>query len=77
MSLRQFMLRKEVKLLYKDLIKACKEIGDRTTSQEMIEWVRHDFKKNMRVEDEAAIRMLVVQGRQSLKQLQTSISISK
>jgi len=52
------MLRKEVKLLYKDLIKACKEIGDRTTSQEMIEWVRHDFKKNMRVEDEVISKLL-------------------
>ncbi|XP_067946508.1 LYR motif-containing protein 2-like [Watersipora subatra] len=77
MSLKQFMLRREVITLYKEMIQTCHRIPDKSTAKEMAEWVRADFRKNSTITDEAAIRMLISHGKQSLKKLQTNIAIGR
>lgn len=51
----QFMLRQEVLSLYRQLIRTCKMIPDETTSKEMTDWVRGDFRKNIHLDEEVGV----------------------
>lgn len=73
----QFLLRKRVIELYRNLFRAIKEVPDESSRKELKDWVRADFKKYKNETDEHAIKMLILHGEQALKELQTNVALSK
>lgn len=46
------MLRREVLTLYRDFIRTCRKIEDKSSQRDMIQWVRADFRKSQHVQEE-------------------------
>jgi hypothetical protein len=47
----QFMVRRQVLQMYKDLVKTVNQIGDASYRVELTEWLRRDFKQNKNLTD--------------------------
>ncbi|GAB6027174.1 LYR motif-containing protein 2 [Chamberlinius hualienensis] len=77
LSLKRFILRREVITLYRDLLRIAKQISDQNQQKQVKEWVKADFKANKHHQDEETIKYLLAHGRQFLKQLQTTITLTK
>ncbi|XP_052087461.1 LYR motif-containing protein 2-like [Mytilus californianus] len=75
MSLSKFMLRSEVLKLYRSMLRVVRRIPDKSQQKELMEWIRHDFTANKHLEDEDAIKMMITKGKQSMRELEQSISI--
>lgn len=71
------MLRQEVKKLFRDLLRAIKQVPDKSSQKELRDWVRRDFELNKQCTDEISIKMALQYGKRSLRELQTSIALSK
>lgn len=54
----QFVIRSEVLKLYRDLLRAVKQIPDEYYRKEMRQWARDDFKKNKHLTDEVCLSCL-------------------
>lgn len=77
LNLRQFLLKQEVKDLYRRILKTIREIPNDTHRVELKNWARSDFRSNAHHTDEMTIKMLIKYGERSLKELQTSINLAK
>lgn len=73
----QFMLRQEVLKLYREIFRSTKYVTDEATKKEVRDWARSDFRNNMHQTDETKIKTLLYYGRKSLKDLQSSLALSK
>lgn len=71
------MLQRKVLQLYRNLLRTVKEVPDESSKGELTQWVRDDFRKNKDVEDEYAIKMLILHGEQALKELRVSIGLAR
>lgn len=71
------MVRSEVLKLYRSILRTVRRIPDEYYRGEMTNWARRDFKSNKHLTDEAAIKMMITRGRMSLKELETSMELSK
>ncbi|XP_046560427.1 LYR motif-containing protein 2-like [Haliotis rubra] len=74
---KQFMLRSEVLKLYRDIMRAIRQVSDADHRRELTEWVRHDFKQNKHHQDEETIKMMLMKGRMSLKELESAIHLAR
>ncbi|KAB0790169.1 hypothetical protein PPYR_15503, partial [Photinus pyralis] len=72
-----FLLKQEVKSLYRRILKAIREIPDNSHRLELKTWARSDFRNNAHHTDEMTIKMLIKYGERSLRELQTSINLAK
>lgn len=54
----QFMLRKQVLNLYRDLLYAIREVPNENDRKELTEWVRSDFKANKHHKDEVLMEKI-------------------
>ncbi|CAH0553740.1 unnamed protein product [Brassicogethes aeneus] len=77
LSLKQFMLKQEVKALYRKIFKAIREVPDKTYQEELKQWTRRDFRSNANQTDEISIRMSLKYGERCLRELETSLSLAK
>ncbi|XP_067675480.1 LYR motif-containing protein 2-like [Haliotis asinina] len=76
-SLKRFMLRSEVLKLYREMMRAIRQVPDASHRRELTEWVRYDFKQNKHHQDEETIKMMLTKGRMSLKELESAIHLAR
>ncbi|EDO41072.1 predicted protein [Nematostella vectensis] len=77
LSLKQFMVRRQVLGLYRDLMKALNKIPDKNHQKELKEWTREEFKQNKTETDPAAIQFMITRGQQALREIASTISLAK
>ncbi|KAG8285454.1 LYR motif-containing protein 2 [Homalodisca vitripennis] len=77
LTLKQFMLRKQVLKLYRDTLRSIRQVPDRDSQLELRKWARQDFENNKHLEEEITIKMMIKHGERSLKELQQSLELSK
>ncbi|RVE47438.1 hypothetical protein evm_007849 [Chilo suppressalis] len=77
LTLKQFMLRQEVLKLYREILRTIRQVPDKNTRKELIEWTRTDFQNNKHHTDEATIKTMLYYGKKSLKDFQNSVALSK
>jgi hypothetical protein len=71
------MVRQQVLKLYRSLLRAIRGIPDEGNKNEVLQWVRTDFKNNKHHTDEYVIKMLIHHGERQLKQLQQNLAFSR
>ncbi|XP_056633308.1 LYR motif-containing protein 2 [Diorhabda sublineata] len=77
LSLKQFILKQEVKNLYRRIFRAIREVKDENHRKELKLWARTDFRNNANYTDEITIKMCIKYGERCLKELETSLNLSK
>ncbi|KAJ8951492.1 hypothetical protein NQ318_000188 [Aromia moschata] len=77
LSLKQFMLRQEVKNLYRNIFRTIRKVPDKQHQGELKDWARRDFRANLHHTDEITIKMYIKYGQRCLKELETSLSLAK
>ncbi|CAH1998760.1 unnamed protein product [Acanthoscelides obtectus] len=73
----QFILKQEVKSLYRKIFRTIRQVPDPSHQRELKQWARHDFRSNAHHTDEITIKMYIKYGERCLKELETSLSLSK
>ena len=73
LTLKHFLMRKEVLKLYRDFIITVNRISNSKDKAELRLWVRNDFRRNKHHTDVETIKMMITRGKLSLKQLQSTI----
>ncbi|CAH0390755.1 unnamed protein product [Bemisia tabaci] len=76
LSLKQFMLRKEVLKQYKTFLKTIKRVPDEQSRLELLDWIRRDYKNNKHHSDEQTIKVMLKFGEKHLKDLETNLDLS-
>ncbi|KAF6211905.1 hypothetical protein GE061_012422 [Apolygus lucorum] len=77
MNLKQFMLRQQVLKLYRDILRAIKEVPSKEDQKYLKDWAKSDFIANKHHTDEVTIKMMMKHGERSLKELQQSLGMSR
>ncbi|XP_012261671.2 LYR motif-containing protein 2 [Athalia rosae] len=77
MSLKQFMVHQEVLKLYRNILKAIREVPNEEDKKYLRDWARSDFRTNRDVKDDFAIKSLIVHGENSLAELRKNLSRTK
>ncbi|XP_071506813.1 LYR motif-containing protein 2-like [Diadema antillarum] len=77
MNLKQFMLRQQVLSLYREVMRALRAMPDDAQRSDVKAWAREEFKRNKNHTDEMVIKMLLTQGRQSLRELQKTVNMTR
>ncbi|XP_060525547.1 LYR motif-containing protein 2 [Cylas formicarius] len=77
LSLQQFILKQEVKKLYRNIFRAIKNVADKHYQEELKQWARRDFRTNSHHRDEVVIKMYLQYGQRCLRELENNISLSK
>lgn len=72
----QFILRQEVKNLYREILKTIRKVPRQSDQNDLKEWAKRDFRSNSNVQDEITIRMHLNYGKRCLKELQNSLALS-
>ncbi|XP_046447870.1 LYR motif-containing protein 2-like [Daphnia pulex] len=72
LTLKQFMLRQEVLNLYREVLRTARKV-DRHQKDEIIKWARSDFETHRSHTNEETIKGLLINGRQMVKELQSTI----
>lgn len=73
----QFIQRQQTLSLYRGLLRAAGQLEDAKQREEARRHIRMEFEQWRRVEDKDTVKLLLTQGRQSLRELQSSIAMSK
>ncbi|XP_063926089.1 LYR motif-containing protein 2 [Zophobas morio] len=77
LSLKHFILKQEVKSLYRRIFRAIRQVPDAGHRQELKEWARRDFRTNSHHTDETSIKMYIKYGERCLRELENTINLSK
>ncbi|KAJ8918940.1 hypothetical protein NQ315_016842 [Exocentrus adspersus] len=77
LSLKQFILKQEVKTLYRHIFRAIRKVPDPAHRKELTEWARRDFRANANYTDEVTVRMYLRYGERCLRELETSLNLAK
>ncbi|XP_071955734.1 LYR motif-containing protein 2-like [Antedon mediterranea] len=77
LSLKQFMLRRQVLQLYQDIMKTIRTIPDESQRKELTLWVRQEFRNQKHITDEESIRMMLTKGKMTFKQMCTTLDLVK
>ncbi|XP_071819052.1 LYR motif-containing protein 2-like [Apostichopus japonicus] len=77
LNLKKFLLRQQVIKLYRDAFKVIRTVEETNQKAELTLWTREEFKRNKMQTDEAAIKMLIMQGRQTLNEMQQAVNMAK
>ena len=73
--LKQFILRRQVITLYRDLNRTLRLIENTSERSELRNWIRDDFKSHMHLSDQSLIKLHLARGRKALKQLQVTLAL--
>lgn len=63
--------------LYREIFRTIRLVADESTKTELKEWARADFRNNKHQTDETTIKAMLHYGKKSLKDLQSSLALSK
>ncbi|XP_038047373.1 LYR motif-containing protein 2-like [Patiria miniata] len=77
LTLKQFLLRQQVLGLYRDIQRSLRRVPDKTDREELRQWAREEFKKNKKQQDEIAIRMLLTQGKRTLREIESTVILAR
>ncbi|KAJ3793423.1 hypothetical protein GGU11DRAFT_691824 [Lentinula aff. detonsa] len=69
LSLKHFILRRQVLDLYRQAIRACRVIPDLNTRRETLGWIRGEFERNRNLSDVIDIEEKLKLGRREMKQM--------
>uniref|UniRef100_A0AC11DJ87 Uncharacterized protein n=1 Tax=Ovis aries TaxID=9940 RepID=A0AC11DJ87_SHEEP len=67
LTLKQFMRRQQVLLLYRRILKAIRQVPNDSDRKYLKDWAREEFKRNKSATEEDTIRMMITQGNMQLK----------
>lgn len=73
----QFLLKQEVKKLYRNIFRTIRKVPDANYQMELKEWAKQDFRTNTHHTDEVTIKMCIKYGERCLKELETNINLAK
>lgn len=77
LTLKQFMRRQQVLLLYRKILRAIKQIPSDSDRKYLQDWAREEFKRNKSATEEDAIRMMITQDNMQLKELERTLALAK
>ncbi|KAF7282584.1 LYR motif-containing protein 2 [Rhynchophorus ferrugineus] len=77
LSLQQFILKQEVKNLYRQIFRAIREVPDKQYQDELKDWTRREFRQNSHHTDEISIKMYLQYGQKCLRTLENNIGLAK
>ncbi|KIK71191.1 hypothetical protein GYMLUDRAFT_149914 [Collybiopsis luxurians FD-317 M1] len=69
LTLKHFILRKQVLDLYRQAVRACRAIPDPSTRRETLNWIRSEFERSKNLTDVVLIEEKLKLGRRELKQM--------
>ncbi|XP_069940864.1 LYR motif-containing protein 2 isoform X2 [Cherax quadricarinatus] len=72
-----FMLRTEAIKLYRNILRQLQHLPDKSQRKEIREWARADFETHRHHEDEEVIKVLIMQGKKQLEELEKTIRRAK
>ncbi|KAL1505184.1 hypothetical protein ABEB36_004805 [Hypothenemus hampei] len=76
-SLQQFILKHEVKDLYRQILRVIRQVPNKEHQLELSQWARTEFRQNSYHTDEIVIKMYIQYGKRCLKELKNSVSLAK
>ncbi|XP_062428748.1 LYR motif-containing protein 2 [Rhea pennata] len=77
LTLKQFLRRQQVLQLYRNMLRAVREVPAEADRRYLREWVREEFRRNKGAAEEDAIRMMIAQGNRQLQELQRALKLAK
>lgn len=77
LSLKQFFLRRQVLSLYREILRTLRDVPSEDHRKELADWARSEFKKNKNEKDEIVIKMMLSQGRLTLREISSAIHLAK
>ncbi|XP_075704693.1 LYR motif-containing protein 2 [Rhinoderma darwinii] len=77
LSLRQFLVRRQVLGLYRRILRAVRQIPDRADRGYMKDWATGEFKRNKATADEITVRMMISQGERQVQELERALQLAK
>ncbi|KXJ11377.1 LYR motif-containing protein 2 [Exaiptasia diaphana] len=77
LTLKQFLVRRQVLSLYREIMKTIKQIENPEYQKELRNWTRDEFKQNKGTQDQDAIQNMIYRGQQTLKELSVTIAMAR
>lgn len=77
LTLKQFMRRQQVLLLYRRILQAIREVPNDSDRRYLKDWAREEFKRNKNATEEYTIRMMITQGNMQLKELEKTLALAR
>ncbi|XP_043819791.1 LYR motif-containing protein 2 isoform X2 [Dromiciops gliroides] len=77
LTLKQFMRRQQVLLLYRKILQAIRQVPNECDRKYLQNWAREEFKRNKSATEEDTIRMMITQGNLQLKELEKTLNLAK
>ncbi|XP_027711406.1 LYR motif-containing protein 2 isoform X2 [Vombatus ursinus] len=77
LTLKQFMRRQQVLLLYRKILQAIRQVPNEQDRKYLKNWAREEFKRNKSATEEDIIRMMITQGNLQLKELEKTLNLAK
>ncbi|NXJ64380.1 LYRM2 protein, partial [Rostratula benghalensis] len=73
----QFLRRQQVLQLYRQILRAIREVPAEADRRYLQQWAREEFRRNKDATEEDAIRMMITQGNMHLQELQRTLKLAK
>ncbi|XP_065057509.1 LYR motif-containing protein 2-like [Rhopilema esculentum] len=77
LDFKQFLLRRQVIYLYREVLKLIKEHKSLDQQRELKEWASYEFRSRKNLTDEGAVKMHLAKGRLAVKELAAAIRMAK
>ncbi|XP_036622025.1 LYR motif-containing protein 2 isoform X2 [Trichosurus vulpecula] len=77
LTLKQFMRRQQVLLLYRRVLRAIRQVPNERDRKYLENWAREEFQRNKSATEEDTIRMMITQGNLQLKELEKTLNLAK
>ncbi|XP_004860260.1 LYR motif-containing protein 2 [Heterocephalus glaber] len=77
LTLKQFLRRQQVLLLYRRILQAIRQIPNACDRQYLKHWAREEFERNKSATEEDTIQMMITQGNIQLKELEKTLALAK
>ncbi|XP_043849366.1 LYR motif-containing protein 2-like [Dromiciops gliroides] len=77
LTLKQFMRRQQVLLLYRKILQAISQVPNEYDCKYLQNWAREEFQRNKSATEEDTIQMMITQGNLQLKELEKTLNLAK
>ncbi|CAL8311825.1 unnamed protein product [Lota lota] len=77
LTLKQFLQRQRVLGLYRSLLRTIREVPDQADRSYLQAWARDEFQRNKNATNQDAIRMMIMQAKNHLEELQRSLALAR
>ncbi|KAF7650768.1 hypothetical protein LDENG_00120930 [Lucifuga dentata] len=76
LTFKQFLQRQNTLRLYRDMLRTIRRVPDEADRKYLRDWARDEFKRNKSATDQDAIRMMIMQAKNHLEELQKSLAFA-